>query len=262
MRRRSIFATAAAGTCFRTGTNPSFARKSRTCWSWSATFTSIPCAPGSFPTWRPWAAAPGVGMASGRERRSLRGQVTGEILQLFSNDVPRARQLYRQFVADGVEQGHREELVGGGLRRSSQLAGVGKEEEEAFLTNGCRAAQILSAKFCKSRAGGWSCRSAPRRNCSNQWPNCLRSAAEVLRRRERSRPVAEARSLFCYFAVREMGMSGEAGGRMLNISRAAVSFAAGRGEVLASEDPTLREKIATPDARVGIGGLGVVDLTT
>ncbi len=211
MQRRSIFATAAAGTCFKTATNPSFARKSRTCWSWSATFTSIPCAPGSFPTWRPWAAAPGVGMASCWERRSLRGQVTGEILQLFSNDVPRARQLYRQFVADSLAQGLGRN--GGGIAPTS----------------------------------GQPVFDLP---------------AEVLRQRKRSRPVAEARSLFCYFAVREMGMSGEAGGRMLNISRAAVSFAAGRGEVLASEDPTLRKRIATPDARVGIGRLGVVDLTT
>lgn len=139
--------------------------------------------------------------------RLVRGQVIGEILQLFSNDVPRARQLYRQFVADSLAQGHREEL----LRRVANL----------FDLHG-----------------------------------------EILRQRKRSRPVAEARSLFCYFAVREMGMSGEAGGWILNISRATVSFAAGRGEVLASEDPTLRERIATPDARVGIGRLGVVDLTT
>jgi chromosomal replication initiation ATPase DnaA len=71
--------------------------------------------------------------------------------------------------------------------------------------------------------------------------------AELLRQRKRSRPVTEARSVLCYFAVREMGMSGERVGRMLNISRATVSFSAGRGEVLVAEDPTLREKMRTPN---------------
>jgi hypothetical protein len=54
-----------------------------------------------------------------------------------------------------------------------------------------------------------------------------------------------------------MGISGELVGRMLNISRAAVSFSAGRGEVLVAEDPTLREKIGTPNALVERGRLCV-----
>jgi chromosomal replication initiation ATPase DnaA len=69
--------------------------------------------------------------------------------------------------------------------------------------------------------------------------------AELLRQRKRSRSVAEARSVVCYFAAREMGISGELVGRMLNISRAAVSYAADRGEVLVAENQRLREKIWT-----------------
>jgi hypothetical protein len=56
--------------------------------------------------------------------RSLRGQVTEEILRRFSPRLPRARQYYRQFVMDGVNQGQRDELVKGGLRQSC----LGSEE--------------------------------------------------------------------------------------------------------------------------------------
>jgi len=77
--------------------------------------------------------------------------------------------------------------------------------------------------------------------------------AELLRQRKRSRPVTEARSVLCYFAVRERRRSGERVGRMFNISRAAVSFSAGREEVLVAEDPILREKIGTPNTQVEKG---------
>ena len=195
-------------------------------------------------------------------RHALRGQVTDEILQLFSKNFPRARQLYRQFVADGVEQGHREELVGGGLRCSSQLAGVGKEEEEGVFDQRVLGSADFVGQVLQKAEPEAGVVHLPPAELLKRVAKLFDLPAEVLRRRERSRPVAEARSIFCYFAVREMQMSGEAVGRMLNISRAAVSFAAGRGEVLVSQDPTLREKIVTPDALVGMGHSQSGDSTT
>jgi REP element-mobilizing transposase RayT len=180
--------------------------------------------------------------------RSLRGQVTEEVLQLFSNRLSRARQLYRQFVADGQAQGQRDELVGGGLIRSSRLAGVGGEEGEGVfdqrvLGGGDFVGQVLQRAEQVPAVANLSPEELLQRVA-----NLFDLPAELLRQRKRSRPVTEARSVLCYFAVREMGMSGEMVGRILNISRAAVSFAAGRGEVLVSKDPTLREKIAMPEA--------------
>ena len=180
--------------------------------------------------------------------RSLRGQVTEEVLQLFSNRLSRARQLYRQFVADGQAQGQRDELVGGGLIRSSRLAGVGGEEGEGVfdqrvLGGGDFVGQVLQRAEQVPAVANLSPEELLQRVA-----NLFDLPAKLLRQRKRSRPVTEARSVLCYFAVREMGMSGEMVGRILNISRAAVSFAAGRGEVLVSKDPTLREKIAMPKA--------------
>jgi putative transposase len=181
-------------------------------------------------------------------KRSLRGQITDEILQLFSNRLPRARQLYRQFVADGVAQGHRAELIDGGLTRSSRLARAGKEEGEGVFDQRVLGSGDFVGHVLQRAEQASAVTHLPPAALLQRVANLFDLPAEVLRQRKRSRPVTEARSVLCYFAVREMGMSGEAVGRMLNISRAAVSFAAGRGDVLVSKDPTLREKIATPNA--------------
>jgi len=194
--------------------------------------------------------------------RSLRGQVTEEILRRFSNRLPKARQLYRQFVADGVAQGQRNELVGGGLRRSSQLAGVGEEEGEGVFDQRVLGGEDFVDQVLQRSEQEPAVAKLPRAELLQRVAHLFDLPAELLRQRKRSRPVTEARSVLCYFAVREMGISGELVGRMLNISRAAVSFSAGRGEVLVAEDPTLREKIGTPNALVERGRSCVADLTT
>ncbi|MDW7712021.1 MAG: transposase [Deferrisomatales bacterium] len=59
-------------------------------------------------------------------------QDVGEVLGRFGRSVPTARKRYEQFVADGVGEGHRADLVGGGLRRScgAWLEGTGRSREE------------------------------------------------------------------------------------------------------------------------------------
>lgn len=182
--------------------------------------------------------------------RSFRGQVTIEILQRFSDRLPRARQLYRQFVADGVKQGHRSELIGGGMRRSTQLAESEEEEGECVFDQRVLGKSEFVGQVLQRIEPELAVAKVPLTELLQRVAHLFDLPAEQLRQRKRSRPVTEARSLLCYFAVREMGMSGERVGRVLNISRAAVSFAAGRGEVLVAEDPTLREKIASPDTLV------------
>jgi REP element-mobilizing transposase RayT len=50
--------------------------------------------------------------------RTMEGQETGEVLAHFGKGRTRALRGYRQFVADGVAAGHRDDLIGGGLKRS------------------------------------------------------------------------------------------------------------------------------------------------
>lgn len=161
-------------------------------------------------------------------RHALRGQVTDEILQRFANRVQRARHAYLQFVADGVAQGFRDELAGGGLHRSTQGA---REAEgvcvfdQRVLGSGEFVDQVLQQAKQPPRLAPM-----PLAEVLLHVSHHFDIPAESLRQRKRSRSVCEARSLLCYFAVREMAISGEQVGRLLNISRAAVSFAASRGE--------------------------------
>jgi REP element-mobilizing transposase RayT len=194
--------------------------------------------------------------------RSLRGQVTEEILRRFANRLPKARQLYRQFVADGVAMGQRNELRGGGLRRSSQLAGAGEEVGEGVFDQRVLGGEDFVKQVLQRSEQAPAVAKLPLAELLQRVAHLFDLPAELLRQRKRSRAVTEARSVLCYFAVREMGMSGERVGRMLNISRAAVSFSAGRGEVLVAENPILREKIGTPNTQVEKGRSCVGDLTT
>jgi putative transposase len=54
---------------------------------------------------------------------NLAGQSTEEVLLMFDKGIKLARKRYRKFVADGIPLGKRDELVGGGLRRSLKQSG-------------------------------------------------------------------------------------------------------------------------------------------
>jgi len=64
-----------------------------------------------------------------------------------------------------------------------------------------------------------------------------------LKRHRRTRPVVEARDVICYFAVREVGHSGAEVARGLNMTRSAVSIAAGHGEKLVWSNRSLRDRL-------------------
>lgn len=186
----------------------------------------------------PWC---GHGILLGQ--RTLQGQVSEEILGRFATRMPEARQLYRTFVADGIPQGKRDDLRGGGSMRSRQ-GSDGQEEENGRLTD----QRVLGSEDFVQ----WilHCVEEPPAPAALSLAELLQRVAhfydipvEKLRLRKRSHSVSEARSVFCYFAVRELGASGELVGKMLHISRAAVSFAANRGETVVAENPALREEI-------------------
>ena len=55
--------------------------------------------------------------------RELEGQAIEEVLGRFGRTVKEAREAYCEFVAAGISQGRRDELVGGGLQRSLKRIG-------------------------------------------------------------------------------------------------------------------------------------------
>lgn len=171
--------------------------------------------------------------------RESPGQATDEVLSRFGRSPQEASLHYRAFVMDGIAYGKRDDLSGGGMRRSHGLA-------MAADADGLFDARVLgSGSFVEGlRQKSSSPEPAPVMSLDvlvQRVAGAFGVEADALRLRKRSKQLADARSLLCYLAVREMGHNGAEVGRILNISRAGVSAAASRGEIMIREDRTLRE---------------------
>ena len=170
--------------------------------------------------------------------RELPGQAIDEVLSRFGRGPRQARRYYRAFVMDGIERGKRDDLSGGGMRRSLGSAKAAAADElfdvrilgnGAFVEGLLRESDALALPLLM-----------PLEALIKRVAGAFGVEAAALRLRKRSKQLVAARSVFCYFAVREMGHNGAEVGRMLNISRAGVSAAASRGEIMIREDRALQ----------------------
>uniref|UniRef100_A0A831XDZ1 Transposase n=1 Tax=Geobacter metallireducens TaxID=28232 RepID=A0A831XDZ1_GEOME len=171
--------------------------------------------------------------------RELCGQQIDEILSLFGHTKTKARQAYRQFVADGIALGQRRELTGSGFRRSRTEQGMLEPCDERILGSGEFVENIRAEASEPPTIGPIPTLGEL---VSRIAAHCG-VAPDALRRRTRIAGVAEARSLVSALAVREMGYSGAEVARALQMSRSGVTSAVERGVELLIADPKLREKI-------------------
>ena len=185
----------------------------------------------------------GHGTLTGKRKNEW--QEVDYILARFDKKVSTARKLYRDFVRDGEAMGKRPELTGGGLIRS--LGG--------WQTAKKSLSKMDRLKGDERILGG-----------SDFVDNVLRHAEEEMNRRDRLKRdgyglerlakevadlydidparifeagkyplIVQARGLFCYWAVRELGLTATALAKKLHLSQPAVSMAVKRGEQLARE---------------------------
>ncbi len=167
-------------------------------------------------------------------------QNTQYVLSLFGEKASEARRLYVKFVEKGIVEGKRPDLVGGGLIRSlggwSAAKALRKAKEhikgdERILGNGDFVQDVLNG-----------CRQQFERRYHHQakghdldWLTCqvatlLDLERDVVARPGRYPDTVEARSVLCYWAVRELGLSTvELAGR-LGISQPTASQSVKRGE--------------------------------
>ena len=170
-------------------------------------------------------------------------QDTEGVLRLFSGNLRTARKLYREFVEKGLSMGHRNDLTGGGLIRSSggwehvmtnRRDKVFQKSDERILGDDefvgkalTRAEEQMTRKY-ELKAKGIDLAAV------------IRRVTEVLSCDDifapgKARDRVHARSLFCYWAARELGTSQAELSRQLNISPASVTQSVKRGEILAKE---------------------------
>ncbi len=173
-------------------------------------------------------------------KRLLEGQSADQVLSLFSKGKREARGRYRLFVADGVQLGRCEEFGGDRRMAKTLLKEQGDEPYDQRI--------LGSGEFVEElrRRDEFETKFAPLREIKDIVASVCRHfeiEAELLRLKSRVANVVDARSVICYLAVRQVGHSGAAVGRHVNLGRAGVSVAANRGARLVAADQSFLELI-------------------
>ncbi len=186
----------------------------------------------------PWS---GHSVLMGKQVRS--GQVVEEILLRFGNTLRKSRQGYFEFIQDGVLQGRRDELVGGGLQRSRKMQPVIQNDleisDERILGSGDFIEHLRSKEALRDKMMPGM--QLPELTCRVEEYFGLEKNS--IKRRSKHKAVTAARDIFCYLAVRVLRNSGTDAGNILNIHRSAVSHAVKRGERIIDSNENLINRI-------------------
>ena len=168
------------------------------------------------------------------------------VLFCFGESTLDGREKYYSYVKEGMDQGRRPELVGGGLIRSlggwsevkkMRLKGQDRMKgDERILGDGDFVMDILS------EANERMDRRYELKGLGYDLDKIEQRVLEIyqLDRREfysksRMKIRSEARSVFCYWAVRELGVEGAGLARRFNMSQAGVGYAVKKGEKIVKE---------------------------
>jgi REP element-mobilizing transposase RayT len=177
--------------------------------------------------------------------KEMEGQRINEVMIRFGKIISKARRNYLDFMQDGIAQGKREDLVGGGLKRSlmSQIKTMSDIEifDERVLGSGDFVEQLRREQDLQEQL-----------ITGMLLPELIVRVAkfygiemERIRWRSKDRNVMTARDVFCYIAVRILHHAGTHVGLFLNIKRSAVSHAVRRGEEVIANQIKLVEEITT-----------------
>ncbi|HJX34673.1 MAG TPA: transposase [Desulfatiglandales bacterium] len=169
-------------------------------------------------------------------------QDTGYILRFFGDKNAIARRKYDQFVKNGIKQGVRPDLTGGGLLRSHggwvgikalRESGDYQKGDERILGNGAFVNEVLSKaeenlkdKY-RLKAEGYDfekliCRVAEITHLTRE------QILDTVRDTKRT----EARSILCFWASDKLGVTQAALALLLRLTQSAVSHAVRRGRIL------------------------------
>ncbi|MFZ5569934.1 MAG: transposase [Thermodesulfobacteriota bacterium] len=183
----------------------------------------------------------GHGVIVGRHEQPW--QNSEMILMYFGKQVASARRKYREFVAGGLNEGRRCDLTGGGLIRSAGGWSAVKEmrrskrhmkSDERILGDGDFVSEILSrSKEAFERRYALEVNGIDLDFVVKRVSVLLAIPEVDIWREGKARELVRARSLLCFWAVRELGESMAAMARRLNISIVAVSKSVDRGAEIA-----------------------------
>ncbi len=174
--------------------------------------------------------------------RKVDGQVVDEVLHYFGRGVSRARIKYRDFMADGLKVGRRDDLVGIRPNRKQLIEGDVKgidDIDSRILGDRVFMDGVLKNKTLSEKGRAF----ARLPELVDTVSSILHVNPELIRQPSKIRLIAEARGVISYMAIRELGYMGLEVGRELNLGPAGVSIALRRGERILRERTEIKEKI-------------------
>jgi hypothetical protein len=170
-------------------------------------------------------------------------QDTGNVLKMFDSNLSTARKLYRGFVAKGIDQGRRDDLIGGGLIRSAggwlavkalRKAKLFQKSDERVLGDSDFVEKVLAlANEKMERRWRLKAEGVDFESILNEVSALTGVSSEMILSGDRGRRTVKARSLLCYWATEELGLKQPEVAEKLRVTQAAVSMAAKRGRVIA-----------------------------
>ena len=173
-------------------------------------------------------------------------QNTQEVLGMFGGRLGPARRSYRNFVKKGVAEGKRHDLTGGGLLRSAggwegvkalREEKVYQRNDERILGDGDFVGRVLaSAEEDMERRYAIRARGIDLDSVAAKVSEVLKMKTEDIWAKGKYQRIVEARSLLCYWAVRELGMPMSNLSIKLGLSIPSVSVSVRRGQRIAEEN--------------------------
>ena len=186
----------------------------------------------------------GHGVITGKRQHSW--QDIQPVLAHFGNRIGTARTRYKAFVADGVEQGSRPDLTGGGLIRSAggwaalkdmRQAKIHIKSDERILGDTKFVSEILStANEEFERRHALKAKGVDLDFVAGKAAELMNMPVENIWSKGRYKHLVAARSLLCFWAVRELGISMTALARRFDISTVAISKSVRRGEEISKRE--------------------------
>ena len=168
------------------------------------------------------------------------------ILALFADAKKPARKRYRSFVEQGISDGKRADLIGGGLLRSAggwtalkdfRKAGIRVKGDERILGDSDFVDTVLKEGEEQLERKYWlEAQGYDLKRVVGRVAELLSMTPGEILSRQKSPKTVKGRSLLCYWANRELGMTSTQIAKRLHLSQSAISRASARGEKLANEN--------------------------
>jgi putative transposase len=173
-------------------------------------------------------------------------QRTDEILSMFGIRIASARRAYRIFVAQGIAHGERPDLTGGRLIRSAggwksiialRADRSHQKSDERILGDGDFVSQVLSKADEKlERCHALRARGVDLEKIALHVAKLMNVKPEDVWAQGKQQRIVDARSLLCFWAVRELGITMASLGRKLGLSIPSISKSVTRGKQISESN--------------------------